>query len=134
MSKFIKFAGLFTVGGLSYGLIELLWRGYTHWSMLLAGGVCFLLMFIVYSRYKSMRIIDRFLIGSAIITTVELLLGLVLNYYLKLHIWDYSNLHFNILGQISLLYSLLWGLLSIPVSFVCIKIDDFINNYSKRSV
>ena len=29
------------VGGISYGLLELLWRGRTHWTMLL-GGVCFL--------------------------------------------------------------------------------------------
>lgn len=128
MNKLIKFTGLFILGGLSYGLIEIMWRGYTHWSMLLAGGICFLIMFIIYSRHKNLRIIERFLIGSAIITTVELILGLVLNYYLNMHIWDYSNLRFNILGQVSLLYSLLWGLLSIPVSFLCIRIDNFLTS------
>ena len=30
----------FTVGALGYGLLEILWRGKTHPSMLLCGGVC----------------------------------------------------------------------------------------------
>ena len=30
---------LFSIGAMGYGLIEILWRGYTHWSMLTAGGI-----------------------------------------------------------------------------------------------
>ena len=33
---------LFSIGAMGYGLIEILWRGYTHWSMLTAGGICFM--------------------------------------------------------------------------------------------
>ena len=32
---------LFSFGALGYGLIEILWRGHTHPSMLTAGGICF---------------------------------------------------------------------------------------------
>ena len=124
--KLIKTLILFFAGGAAYGIIELLWRGYTHWSMLLTGGLCFLLMYAVYTKHAHMSLFGRFLYGSIIITSVEFPLGLILNYCLKLHIWDYSNLHFNILGQISLLYSLLWGLLAVPVSFLCVKIDNYI--------
>ena len=37
-------AAVFSLGGLGYGGIEILWRGATHWSMLLTGGVCLLLL------------------------------------------------------------------------------------------
>ena len=33
---------LFSIGAVGYGLIEIIWRGYTHWSMLGAGGICFM--------------------------------------------------------------------------------------------
>ena len=29
------------IGGVTYMLIEIAWRGYTHWSMGVLGGVCF---------------------------------------------------------------------------------------------
>lgn len=130
LRKIIKALVLFLAGGTAYGIIELLWRGYTHWSMLLTGGVCFLIMYNVYTKHTQINIFRRFAYGSLIITAVEFTLGLILNYHLKMHIWDYSNLHFNILGQISLLYSILWGLLSIPVSYLCVKIDKLITRSS----
>ena len=130
LHKLLKFLILFSSGGTAYGIIELLWRGYTHWSMLITGGLCFMIMYAVYTRYTQMNLVKRFLYGSLIITAVEFILGLILNYHFKMHIWDYSNLHFNILGQISLLYSILWGLLSIPVSFLCEKLDKLIRIHS----
>lgn len=33
---------LFLFGGISYCLIEISWRGYTHWTMGIVGGLCFL--------------------------------------------------------------------------------------------
>ena len=41
--KVLEYGGVFTAGGLGYGGLELLWRGRTHWSMLLCGGVCALM-------------------------------------------------------------------------------------------
>ena len=32
------------IGGVTYMGIETLWRGHTHWSMGLLGGVCFVLI------------------------------------------------------------------------------------------
>ena len=45
---------------------------------------------------------------------VELLAGIVVNFILKLHVWDYSHLPLNIFGQICLPFTALWMLASIP--------------------
>ena len=42
MNKLLKYYTLGTLGGLIYVFIELMWRGYSHWSMFLLGGVCFI--------------------------------------------------------------------------------------------
>ncbi len=122
MNKYIQNLAAFVIGGLSYPLLELIWRGHTHWSMMLAGGVCMVLMFEIYNTYDNMNFLSRALVGSFVITSVELAFGLVLNYRLKMDIWDYSDKRFNFMGQICLLYTFLWGLLSIPVSVLCIRL------------
>ena len=35
-----KYLFLFDVGGLLYILIELAWRGWSHWTMFILGGIC----------------------------------------------------------------------------------------------
>ena len=44
MRKLLKFLILLSSGGLTYVLIELLFRGRSHWSMFLVGGICFTLI------------------------------------------------------------------------------------------
>ncbi len=83
-----------------------------------------MILFEIYTFDKNMKIWKRGLVGAAVITSVEFVFGCVFNYWLKMGIWDYSKEWLNIMGQICPWYSLLWGILSIPVSFVCIKISD----------
>ena len=115
---------LFLSGGLTYGLLEILWRRRTHISMVITGGICFLSLFHIFRKFRNLKLLQKCVIGSALITTFELICGLIVNLALKLNVWDYSHLRFNFLGQISLLYSFLWGLLTIPISFICSKITS----------
>ncbi len=99
---------LFFGGALGYGLLEIGWRGYTHWSMLLAGGLCF-----VGVNYLDMRLPGcgdwhKAWLGGLLITAVELLFGLFFNCWLGLAIWDYSLLPFNFYGQICLPFAAVW--------------------------
>lgn len=105
---------LFATGAAGYTVIELLWRGHTHWSMGVAGGICFTCFGRIWPKIKSLRKIYVPLLGSTIITSVELAFGVVFNLILKKGIWDYSHLPFQLFGQICGLFSTLWGLLSIP--------------------
>lgn len=112
---------LFLTGALGYGFLEIVWRGYTHPSMLIAGGVCLMLIKQISEYYNELSLFKKGLLSSAAITAVELIIGVIVNIKLKLNVWDYSNLPFSIIGQISLLYSFLWFLLSC----IMIKILDF---------
>lgn len=62
----------------------------------------------------------QMLLGSVIITLLEFVCGCIVNLLLHWNVWDYSNLPFNILGQICLPFSILWFF----ISFVAIVIDD----------
>ncbi len=121
--KLIKAAVLFVLGGCIYVLVEKLFRGYSHISMFLLGGIDFFLIGMLNEKRKlGGNILKGALLGSFIITASELIAGYFLNIRLGLGVWDYSDLPFNFLGQISLYYSLLW----IPVSFLAIILDDLL--------
>ena len=54
-----------------------------------------------------------------IITTLELLVGLLVSKLLHLHVWDYSTRPLNLFGQVCPLFSFFWFLLSFPACFLC---------------
>lgn len=103
----------FSIGALGYGLIEILWRGYTHFSMLLAGGICFSFFGFLGDEFKKLSLFTKAIIGSAFITTIELIFGYIFNILLGKNVWDYSKLPLNFKGQICLLYSIFWAFLSV---------------------
>lgn len=115
---------LFVTGGLIYVLLELAWRGRTHYSMFIAGGLC--LVFINKICYDYLRNSSTFIkcsISSIIITTIEFITGLVVNVGFKMKVWDYSLLPFNFMGQICLTYFVVWFFLSIPAIIICSLFD-----------
>ncbi len=123
MKKALKYLFLFFFGGIVYILIELLWRGYSHWSMGVLGGMCFVLLGLINERYTwDIPLWIQMLLGSFIITLLEFIAGCILNLHFHLNIWDYYDMPFNILGQICLPYMILWFFLS-PI---CIVADDYI--------
>ncbi len=113
--NFKFFALIFCIGAVGYCLIELLWRGYTHPSMGLAGGLSFCLIAVIQKNLKQLKIIYRCIVSGLGITLVELIFGGVFNLWLGRAVWDYSLMPFNFLGQICLTYTVLWCVLSAPM-------------------
>ena len=112
------------IGGRLYTWIELLWRGWTHWTMFLLGGGCFVVLGLL-NEYKipwHWCLLRQAVVGACIVTGFEFLTGCIVNLWLGWGVWDYSNLPFNICGQVCLYYFLLW----IPLSAVAIILDDWI--------
>lgn len=117
---------LFSIGGVIYILTELLWRGYTHFSMFFLGGLCFWLVGLMNEKKsKKIPFVTQMLLGAVIITFFEFAFGYVLNIKLGLNVWNYADMPFNIMGQICLPYTALWFVLS----GVCILFDDWLRRY-----
>ena len=115
MNNVKRFIKLFCLGGAGYTVLELLWRGYSHPSMFVVGGVCFHIIGGIGNRLWK---ISRLLTGAACapaVTAVEYISGCLVNLRWQWNVWDYSGMPFNLKGQVCLLYSTLWGLLSLPV-------------------
>ena len=113
---------IFIIFGLMYVTIELLYRGYTHYSMFIVGGICGVLIGLINDNTPDMPLLPQCVLGAVIITVIELLTGLFLNVYLGLNVWDYSNQPFNFMGQICPQFCIIWCILSILV----IRIDDWL--------
>lgn len=105
MASVLKYFFLFSFGGIVYVLIEILWRGYSHWSMFILGGICFVLLGLINKKYTwDIPLLIQMLIGTFIITLMEFIFGCIFNLLLNLNVWDYYDLPFNIMGQICLPY------------------------------
>ncbi len=113
-----KYGVLWFLGGAAYALTELLWRGRTHSSMFITGGICFLLIGHLGELPRPATMVTRMLLGALIITAAELAAGLLVNG--SYSVWDYRMMPGNFLGQICIVYSLLW----IPVSLAAILLYD----------
>lgn len=115
---------LFLIGGGVYVLLEILWRGYTHWTMFLLGGTCFVIMGLL-NEYKipwHWCLLRQSIVSACVITIFEFITGCIVNIQLGWQVWDYSDLPFNLRGQVCIYYFLLW----IPLSTAGIVLDDWI--------
>lgn len=119
--KYLKPFVFFTAGGTGYVLLELLWRRRSHGSMFLTGGICFLLL----GKLKNYQFLTRAMLGSVIITTAELIAGLLFNRSYK--VWDYRNKPFNFKGQICPQFSLLWMPVSLGAMWLYRQADKLWN-------
>lgn len=118
-----KYLFLFLIGGFTYFYIEILFRGYSHFSMIICGGFAFILCGSINQLFsRNISLLSQMILSTLIITGLELITGYIVNIKLNWNVWDYSHLPYNLDGQICLAYSLIWLLLS-PL---CIFMDDFI--------
>lgn len=123
MKRYHKEIILWLIGGLLYIGIELMWRGYSHWTMFALGGLCFVCLGRINEVIPwNMPLWQQALIGTAIITGLEFITGCIVNLWLGWNVWDYSNIPLNFFGQICLPYMFLW----IPISLIGIILDDYL--------
>lgn len=114
---------VFLIGCFAYSLIEIVSRGYTHWTMTITGGVILTILFDMFCRLSDAPLWHKYIIGSLIITSVEFTVGVIVNIILGWGVWDYSDMPLNILGQICLPFTGLWFFICIPAGFICSKIE-----------
>lgn len=123
MRRALKPLILIMIGGFIYILIELLFRGRSHWTMFIVGGISFFLIGCINNYIDwNMPIEKQMAIGALIVTCIEFISGFIINIILGWDVWDYSNMPLNVLGQICLPFTLIWFL----VSFFAIVLDDYL--------
>ena len=123
---FLRRLALFLTGGIVYLGLEFLWRGWSHVTMFFAGGTCFLLLGRLEHTRPRLPAIPRAFLGATVITSVELLIGLLANRDYR--IWDYRDMPGNFHGQICLPFFLLW----LPLSLGAMKLYSILDALFKN--
>lgn len=105
---------LFLLCSIIYCGIEIVYRGWTHWTMALLSGILGVLCIdtpnniLGYDIDYSIQV----LISTILCTIGEGITGLIVNVKFKLHIWDYSALPFTFFwGQCNLFFVFAWALI-----------------------
>lgn len=113
------------IGGGIYYAIEILFRGYSHWSMWILGGVCFVLIGKLDEWQHHTQLWRQAVQGAVIVTVLEFLVRCIVNLWLGWNVWDYSDMPLNLIGQICLPFSLAWVVLSV----VAVKLENFMHRF-----
>lgn len=119
-----RYLTVFIFGGLIYTSIELLFRGSSHWTMTLTGGVCFLSLYLL-AIYTTAPLWKKTVWGAVIITGMEFVVGIIVNKILGWNIWDYADCPMNFMGQICIGFSAIWILFSAGGIMLCEVIYKF---------
>ena len=102
-------AMLFLLGRGGYLAIELAWRGASHWTMFLAGGICLCVLQALAVRPVCLPLAAG--AGAAAVSGLEVCIGLACREVLHIAVWDYSAEWGNLAGLVCPRYCLYWFLL-----------------------
>ena len=125
---------IFIAGAAGYAGIEYLFRGYTHWTMVLTGGACLLAFYCYTKEAKDTPILVKAAVGACIVTVFEFCVGLVVNVWFGWHVWDYSREPGNLMGQICPLFSFAWFPLCLAILMLFSPLNSWYTSSRKTSI
>ena len=105
----LEHISLFVLGGGGYLAVELAWRGTSHWTMFLAGGIC--LCALQWLAVHPVPLPVAAGTGALGASALEVVIGVVCRNILHVQVWDYSAEWGNIAGLICPRYTFYWFLL-----------------------
>lgn len=117
MKKLSEYLFLWALGGTVYYAFEMFFRGFSHWTMFILGGLCFVFC----AQQGIWTGWDAPLwkqVGWCIIfvTASEFTTGIIVNKVLRWNVWDYTDLPFQLMGQICLPFIIIFsGLCAIGI-------------------
>lgn len=114
MKRTSEYFIVFSFGSVMYGLLEVVFRGHTHWTMILLGGTVFSLLYFLDMVTEKRNYVLKCFAGSAIISSMEFLCGYIVNVRLNMQVWDYSGIKYNVMGQVCPKYAAVWFMLCVP--------------------
>lgn len=115
MKYILSRIGLFLSCGFIYYIIEILYRGYSHWSMFLLAGTLGVFFIDPINNILSFDCdyIIQILISTVLCTLGEGISGVILNIWLGLNVWDYSTMKFGtfFFGQCNIVFCFAWAII-----------------------
>lgn len=103
----MEYTLLFALGGTAYAALEIVWRGTTHWTMFVAGGLC--LCWLQWLAVQpALPLGWAAVLGTAGVTGLEFAAGVLCTRVLHISVWDYSREWGNLAGLICPKYAFLW--------------------------
>ena len=108
---------IWTIGGCIYYLLEIAFRGFSHWSMFILGGLSLCFCTFQGQAMKWTEPMWLQIIRAVIfVTSLEFITGIIVNKWLRLEVWDYSDQPFQLWGQICVPFMILFsGLIAIGI-------------------
>lgn len=115
--KCSEYLFLWTLGGCIYYSIEIVFRGFSHWSMFVLGGMalCFC-TFQGQTMHWSEPLWKQIIRAVIFVTALEFTTGIIVNKWFRLEVWDYSDQPLQLWGQICVPFMILFsGLLACAI-------------------
>lgn len=124
----VKNIVLFLVGFCVYTTIEVLFRGFSYPVCGLMGGFAVVILDKINDHISwDIDLFFQALLGSALITFMELIIGTISNAIgIVTPMWDYSNMPLNYKGIICLPFSIAWMFLSVCAIFLADSINYYV--------
>lgn len=124
VKKLSEYLLLWALGGSIYYTFEVIFRGFSHWSMFILGGIC-LLFCAQQGMWTNWRepLWKQVLWCTLFVTACEFITGIIVNKWMRWNVWDYTDQQFHLLGQICLPFIILFSglcVLGIFLSAYCL--------------
>ncbi len=118
---------LFGVGGCAYYYIEVIIRGWSHFSMFYLGGLCFC-FFSVQKKFTwwNQSLKNQVIRCLLFLLSGEFITGCMVNLWKGWNVWDYSEVPFNLYGQICAPMALIFAALCC----IALLLEDWIQIYA----
>ena len=110
LKRMKEYFSLWGIGGSLYYSFEVVFRGYSHISMFILGGLC--MVFCAFQGIISNwtePLWKQVLRCSLFVTAGEFITGIIVNKWLHLKVWDYSDQPFQLWGQICLPFAIIFS-------------------------
>lgn len=120
LKKLAEYGFLWLLGGSLYYSFEMIFRGFSHWTMFVLGGIC-MVFFAFQGRAMHWReaLWKQVIRCTIFVTACEFITGLIVNKWLNMAVWDYSDQPFHLFGQICLPFAIIFSGLCAAGILVC---------------
>ena len=110
MKRLSEYLFIWALGGTLYYTFEMFFRGFSHWTMFVLGGIC-----AVFCVWQGLVLKWREPLWIQIIRCTifviagEFITGIVVNKWLRWQVWDYTDQPFQLFGQICAPFAIIFS-------------------------